>query len=38
MRDPHHPERNELPEWIGGSFDPEAFDNDEVNRPLRVLR
>jgi len=38
IRDPQHPDHNELAEWIGGSFDPEAFDLDEVNRLLRAMR
>jgi hypothetical protein len=24
-------------EWVGGEFDPEAFDLDEVNRDLQQL-
>jgi hypothetical protein len=38
IRDPQHPDHSELSEWIGGSFDPEAFDLDEVNRLLRAMR
>jgi len=33
--DPNHPEHEELLEWVGGSFDPEAFELEEVNRALR---
>ena len=29
-----HPEHEELLEWHGGEFDPEAFSRDEVNRRL----
>ena len=36
ITDPKHPEHEELKEWIGGTFDPEAFDLDEVNRLLRA--
>jgi len=25
-------------EWAGGSFDPEAFDLDEINRLLGKIR
>lgn len=32
--DPGHDEHEELMEWIGGEFDPEAFDLDEINREL----
>ncbi len=38
LADPNHPEHDEYLEWIGGSFDPEAFDLDEVNRLLRAMR
>jgi len=37
IRDPQHEEHDELVEWIGGSFDPEAFDLDAVNRSLRKI-
>ena len=36
--DPGHPEHNEFSEWIGGTFDPEAFDVHEVNQRLRSKR
>jgi Plasmid pRiA4b ORF-3-like protein len=32
--DPEHEEHDELLDWLGGSFDPEAFSVDEVNRQL----
>ncbi len=35
--DPQHPEHKELLEWIGGEFDAEAFDVDEVNEILREM-
>ena len=35
--DPEHPEHEEMLEWIGGEFDPEAFDLDEVNVELQRL-
>jgi hypothetical protein len=34
MADPKHPEHIELKKWIGGSFDPTAFDLAEVNERL----
>ncbi|MFN0149587.1 MAG: plasmid pRiA4b ORF-3 family protein [bacterium] len=37
MRNPAHPERGEMLEWIGGAFDPEAFDLNGINRALRRL-
>ena len=38
IRDPSHPEHEGYVEWIGGEFDPEAFDLDEVNAALRDVR
>ena len=35
IRDPSHPEHAEYLEWIGGEYDPEAFDVSEINRQLR---
>lgn len=34
LADPKHPEHEDLKEWIGGSFDPAAFDVAEVNQRL----
>lgn len=31
IRDPNHDEHEEYLNWIGGEFDPEAFDLEEVN-------
>ena len=38
IQDPNHPEHDDMLEWVGGSFDPEAFNLDEVNRALRRIR
>ena len=38
IQDPNHPEHEDYKEWIGGEFNPEAFDLDEVNRALRTSR
>jgi len=38
IRDPNHPEHDEMLEWAGGSFDPEAFDIAEINRELGKIR
>ncbi len=27
---PHHPERKELLEWVGGKYDPDKFDPEKV--------
>jgi hypothetical protein len=38
IRNPKHPEHDDLVHWIGGEFNPEAFDVENVNRRLlRVL-
>ena len=34
LADPKDPEHENMKEWIGGDFDPAAFDVDEVNRRL----
>jgi hypothetical protein len=38
IRDPKHKEHEEMLEWIGGGFDPEAFDPKEVNKFLKRLK
>lgn len=38
MRDPNHPQHDDMLEWIGGAFDPEAFDLAAVNRKLKLLK
>ena len=38
LSDPKHEDHEEIREWLGGPFDPEAFDLDEVNRMLRRIR
>ncbi len=34
IRDPKHQEHDSMLEWIGDSFDPEAFDLETANRRL----
>ena len=34
LTDPDHPEYEERLEWIGGEFDPEEFDVEDVNAAL----
>jgi hypothetical protein len=34
IRDPNHKSHREMLEWVGGEFDPEAFDIDAVNAEL----
>jgi hypothetical protein len=38
VKNPDHPEHDEYLEWIGGEFNPEAFDVEVVNEQLRSLR
>lgn len=37
VRNPRHPEHEEMLEWAGGSFDPEHFSPEEANRNLRKM-
>jgi hypothetical protein len=37
MADPAHPEHEHNREWLGGPFDPAAFDLDTVNQALAEL-
>jgi len=37
IRDPEHPEHDEMLEWVRGEFDPDIFDQDEVNRELQRI-
>ena len=32
LRDPKHPEHDDMVQWRGGNFDPKAFDLDELNK------
>jgi len=38
IRDPDHEEHDSYLQWVGGEFDPEAFDLEEVNAALRRVR
>jgi hypothetical protein len=31
VADPDHPEHDDLLAWVGGSFDPEAFDMERAD-------
>jgi len=37
VRNPKHPEHEEMLEWAGGSFDPEHFSLEEANRNMRRM-
>ncbi len=36
IKDPAHPEHDDMLEWCGGAFDPAAFDFEEVNKYFRA--
>lgn len=38
LANPRRPEAHELLEWVGGRFDPEAFDLVAINRKIRGTR
>lgn len=38
IADPEHPEHDRNLEWVGGTFDPERFDLEEVNESLSHRR
>jgi hypothetical protein len=37
IRDPEHPEHEEMLEWVGGFFDPEEAELDEINSLLKRI-
>jgi len=38
IHDPQNEQHDELLEWVGGSFDPEAFSMEDVNQRLTPLQ
>ncbi len=38
IKDPDHPEHDDMLEWVGGEFEPEEFDLDAVNEALQHIR
>ncbi len=38
IRNRRHPEHSSWLEWVGGSFDPDTFDLEAVNRALQRIR
>jgi hypothetical protein len=38
ISDPRHEQHDEILEWLGGDFDPEAFSVDDVNQRLAPLQ
>ena len=37
IQDPKHEEHESMLEWVGGEFDPDAFDMDSINKELNDL-
>lgn len=37
VQDPEHPEHEEMLEWVGGFFDPEDAELDDVNPRLKMM-
>jgi hypothetical protein len=38
LNDPNHDRHEEMLDWIGDDFDPQAFSVDNVNQMLAPLR
>ncbi|HLC16397.1 MAG TPA: plasmid pRiA4b ORF-3 family protein, partial [Thermodesulfovibrionia bacterium] len=38
INDPNHEEHDSYLEWIGGEFNPEEFNLDEINQALRQVK
>ena len=38
IKDPGNEEYEEMMDWLGGDFDPEAFDLDYINQRLKSIR
>jgi hypothetical protein len=38
IQDPQNPEYDDMNEWLGGKFDPEAFDIDKINKSLAEVK
>lgn len=38
IRDPRHPEHDDVIEWMGANFNPEAFDLGIINMALKKIR
>jgi Plasmid pRiA4b ORF-3-like protein len=37
IKDPEHPEHDDMVEWMDEDFDPEAFDLERINKALKRL-
>jgi hypothetical protein len=38
IHNPRHPEHAEWIQWVGGKFDPEAFDLQSANELLQIFQ
>jgi hypothetical protein len=38
IKDPKNPDYEDMREWLGGDFDPEAFDLDSLNAELKSVK
>ncbi len=38
LKEREHPEHEEMGEWLGGEFDPEEFNLEEINRQSASFR
>jgi len=38
IQDPKHEEHESMLEWVGGEFDPDAFDMKFINKKLNDLK
>lgn len=38
MEDPQHEEHESLMEWLGGAFDPRAFELIQINKRLKQIK
>jgi hypothetical protein len=38
LKDPNHPEHEDMKEWAGDDFDPEYFDKETINETLKEMK
>lgn len=38
IQNPDHPDHEDMLEWVGEEFDPEAFDLEAINKELKLFR
>jgi len=38
VSDPDHEEHESMLEWVGGEFDPETVDLEQINQELRRVK